>query len=113
MSYSFRIRSSSPAKVWKREFINKLLRLPKLIIIIDGLISYITYEGEYYGLHRDVNVGPALIAYDTNGEVESKQYWICGTQCTEKGLKSPKFYDTKKPIMNVKYKISGKTIKHY
>jgi len=68
--------SSPIVKEWEQQYI-ELLKLPELTIK-DGLLSELNYKNKNDELHRNIDVGPAVIYYYKDGQTKFEQYWLDG-----------------------------------
>jgi len=66
--------SFSIIKEWKKDFA-ELLKQPKLTVE-NGLIIKIKYKNENNELHRNIDIGPAIIWYYDNGQISCEAYWV-------------------------------------
>jgi len=97
----------SAIKEWKKDFM-ELAKLP-ILMVKNGIITCISYVNENKKLHRNTDIGPAMIIYDYDGMVELKTYWVNGEyhRPTEEGPAHIEYYDTGK-ISSEEYWVNGK-----
>ena len=78
-------------KQWKKEFA-ELLKL-SIITFENGLISKLEYRNEYGELHRNPEIGPAVIYYYRNGNIRFGSYWVKGNSHRLEGPAFISYYE--------------------
>jgi len=76
---------------WKKEFA-RLLK-SHIITFENGLISKLEYRNEYGELHRNPEIGPAVIYYYENGNIRYKSYWVNGKKHRLEGPAYISYYE--------------------